>query len=71
MPKTAVQEVSMNKDALRATGVITWNEQSLAAHDKNDLHWTELFHAHFAALDDSITKLAAKDQAEENNAADD
>jgi hypothetical protein len=43
----------------------TWNDHSLAAHDEDDLHWTELSHLHTPALDQGIAQLANKDTAVE------
>ena len=41
--------VSSETDSIR-TGIRTWNHQSLASHDKDDLHWTELTKAKLLSL---------------------
>lgn len=42
----------------------TWNDQSLASHDENDLHRSEAAQAHLAALVDRVAQFEDEDGAE-------
>ncbi len=50
--------------------VLTRNEHSLAAHDKDDLHRSELLHVELAPHMDSESQLDDKDSGEEGNGHD-
>ncbi len=39
----------------------TWNDQSLATHNEDDLHWTELINAHLLSLIQGIAEFGDKD----------
>lgn len=46
----------------------TWNDQSLAAHDENNLHWSELLQPELPPFIQGETQLRDENSTEETDA---